>query len=142
VEADIQAPAGYEKITRVDSYTIWTSALPREFFNATDLSAYQDIWFSVKIENGFWVMRATQQYNISGWVSFHYVQVEEGVWVAEVSVGGKLFITEYDVMGNNLRQLTYRDGWSNGLLLYNNQGKRPDGETTKIYATEVRGILK
>lgn len=142
VEADIQAPEGYENITRVDSYTTWSSALPREFFNATDLSAYQDIWFSVKIENGFWVMRATQQYSISGWVSFHYVQVEEGVWVAEVTVGGNLFITEFDVVGNNLRQLTYRDGWSNGLLLYNNQGSCPEGEAAKLYVTEVRGVLK
>ena len=139
---ETKAPEGYEMISRVDSNTTWVSALPREFFNATDLTAYQDIWFSMKIVNGFWVMRATQQFSITGWVSFHYVQIEEGVWAVEVSVDGQHFITEYNVEGINLKYMTYRSGWGNGLLLYNNQGSCPEGETTRLYVTEVRGVLK
>ena len=95
----------------------------------------------MKIVNGGWVMRANAQ-TLNGWISFHYIQVEDGVWIAEIYEEGKCFITEYDVKGNNAQYLTYRDGWGNGFLLYNNQGRRPAGEPTSIYATEIRGILK
>ena len=141
VQSDIQAPKGYENVQRLDGDKDWSTALERHFFSKADLSAYKEIWFAMKIVNGGWVMRANNQ-TLNGWISFHYIQVEDGVWIAEIYEEGKCFITEYDVKGNNAQYLTYRDGWGNGFLLYNNQGRRPAGEPTSIYATEIRGILK
>ena len=141
VASDIEAPEGYENVQRLDGDKDWSTALERGFFNNADLSAYKEIWFAVKVVNGGWVMRANAQ-TITGWIYFHYIQVDNGVWIAEIDANGQHVLTEYDVKGNNAQYLTYRDGWGNGFLLYNNQGRRPAGENTNLYATEIRGILK
>ena len=89
-------------------------------------------------------MKATAQ-TITGWVFFHYIQIEEGVWALEITlddVNGNVYLVEHNVKAVDLRNMTYRDGWSNGFLLYNNQGRRPAGEITKVYATEIRAISK
>ena len=142
--ADIDAPEGFENINRLDGDKDWSTALDRGFFNATNLTAYKEVWFGMKIVNGFWVMRGTEQTSITGWVFFHYIQIEEGVWALEITledVNGNVYLVEHNVKGVDLRNMTYRDGWSNGFLLYN-RARRPEGETTKVYATEIRGILK
>ena len=141
IQSDIAAPEGYENVQRLDGDKDWSTALERHFFSKADLSAYKEIWFEVKAVNAGWVMRANAQV-ITGWISFHYIQVEDGVWIAEIYANGQHFMTEYDVKGTNLQYLTYRDGWGNGFLLYNNQGRRPVGENTSLYATEIRGITK
>ena len=141
--ADIVAPEGYENISRLDSNTDWGTALERQFFNKTDLSAYKEIWFGVKIVNGGWVLRGVDELNnLTGWVFLHYIQIEDGVWVAEIYNGAQLYLTDFKVTGQTLQNMTYRDGWSNGFLLYNNNGRRPEGKNTQIYATEIRGVLK
>jgi hypothetical protein len=143
VASEIPAPEGYENIHRLDGDKDWSTALERQFFNETDLSAYKEVWFAMKIVNGFWVMRGQwQRDTLTDWVYFHYIQIEDGVWAVEVSTGTGHFITEFNVLGTNLRSMTYREGYGNGLLLYNNNGHRPAGENTSIYATEIRGILK
>ena len=142
--ADIDAPEGFEKINRLDGDKDWSTALDRNFFNTTNLTGYKEVWFGMKIVNGGWVMKATAQ-TITGWVFFHYIQIEEGVWALEITLddaNGNVYLVEHNVKGVDLRNMTYRDGWSNGFLLYNNQGRRPAGEITKVYATEIRAISK
>lgn len=141
VDADIEAPTGYQKVTRLDCVQEWPTALAREFFNKEDLSAYSDVWFGIKIVKGVFICKQVEV-KTSDWIYFHYTQLGDNTWVAEITVDGKLYLTEFGVTGNRLADMTYRSGWSNGFLFYNNGGRKAAEETTSMYATEILGVLK
>ena len=141
VPSDIEAPEGYENIIRLDCVQEWPTALAREFFNRDDLSAYSDVWFAVKITNGEFICKQNAVKTV-GWIYFHYTQLKEGEWVAEITVDGKVHETEFNVRGTTVANMLYRDGWTNGFLFYNNNGRKAAEATTSMYATEIRGVLK
>jgi len=138
-EVDISAPEGYEKVERIDCTKDWSTALAREFFSLTDLSEYKDIWFGIKLVNAKFVF-ITKSEPATSWAFFHFTRVGENEWVAEVTIDGVNVVLEFGISGMTLQKMLYRDGWSNGLLIYNNQGLRPEGGTTSLYCTEIRGV--
>jgi hypothetical protein len=141
VASDIEAPTGYKKVTRLDCVEEWPTALSKEFFNKSNLSAYSDIWFGIKIVNGSFICKQKEE-KTSDWIYFHYTQLGDNNWVAEITLNGKLYLTEFGVTGNRLADMTYRSGWSDGFLFYNNNGRKAAEDTTSMYATEILGVLK
>lgn len=152
VATDMAAPEGFEKVNRLDSYTQWASAMGSTYFTSADLSGYQDIWFAIKAENITRYIFQTVEVQTSGWIYFHYTQTSDGVWAAEVKVDGEVYKTEYNINNYNsktgaqsLQDILYRNGWSNGFLIYNNSRDADavsETKPTSVYITEIRGIAK
>lgn len=146
VEADVDAPAGFEKVQRLDCEKTWPTALHDAFFNRVTVNGYSDIWFALKIVNAHWVWQA-ENYTIEDWVTFHFVQVNDGEWVAEVYLNGNLFKTRFGVITTDSTQVgamfSYGGYWGGGFLIYNNGGESVSAETpTSVYATEIYAIEK
>ena len=143
-ESDIEAPEGFNKVTRLDCNKQWPTAVQRELFSLENVSGYSDIWFKLRIVNGKFVSNDVLKHDgvVTSWISFHFVQTSEKVWAAEITIDGKTTVV-HDVTGERICEMLYRNGWGNGFLFYNNNMGINHAETpTQMYATEVLAIAK
>lgn len=140
----VEKAEGFEKVSMYTSEVAWPTALDKHFFSSTNLSEYSDIWFAMRVDNGRFIFQ-TVTVPASGWVYFHFTQTSENVWVAEVTIDGKVYKHEFDVVDttNSLKNMLYRSGWGNGFLIYNNNATPVNATTpTRLYSTEILGVKK
>ncbi len=142
VEADIDAPSGYEQVKKLTS-TNWTGALNQQAFNKTNLGEYADVWFALKVVGATYSFQRETIVS-GGWVYFHFTQTSDNVWAVEVTIGDVTYnVFDYEATGsleNSVANILYRTGISTGFLLY------PTGASATnpacIYSTEIRGVKK
>ena len=144
--SDEAAPAGFNKVTE---YT-WTSTTSNDFlkvshFNDGDITAYSDLYFAMKVENGMdiYIQGAPSFYTGGDWLYVHVYQAEDGTWSKDfMSIDGSYSVIgkQKGLVGTKLPQLmNYKSGINTGSY------PRLDssvGATATAYFTEVRGILK
>ena len=97
------APKGFSTITRYDSKSTWTSSvLDANCYDKTDLSAYSEVWFAIKMVNGIMQVgvnavgekttKATTSEDAK-WIYFHLTQTETNVWTIEITIDGVAYKT-------------------------------------------------
>ena len=144
--SDEAAPVGFTKVTEYS----WTSTSSNDFtkvthFNDSDITAYSDLYFAMKVENGMdiYIQGAPSFYTGGDWLYVHVYQAEDGTWSKDfMSIDGSYSVIgkQKGLVGTKLPQLM---PWVSGI----NTGSYPRldmtaGLTATAYFTEVRGILK
>ena len=140
--SDEAAPVGFSKVSE---YT-WTGkdfAYKYGHFNASDISAYSDIWFAMKTNApaNIYLQGAPNSGAITGeWVYVHYHQVSDGVWTKDYRTTSGFYSPATNHTNITGTKLTDMIGWKSGI----NQGSYPTAaasETATAYFTEVIGVL-
>lgn len=146
VWSDEAAPSGF---TKVSEYS-WTSTTSNDMgkvghFNDSDISAYSDLFFAMKVKNGMdiYIQGAPSFYTGGDWLYVHMYQAEDGTWSKDfMSIDGSysVFGKQKGLVGTKLTQMM---NWVRDI----NTGSYPRldmtaGLTATAYFTEVRGILK
>ena len=144
--SDEAAPVGFNKVSE---YT-WTSTTSNDFnkvshFNDTDISAYSDVYFAMKVENGMdiYIQGASSFYKGNDWLYVHMYQAEDGTWSKDFMIADGSYSVlgvQTGLVGTKLTQIM---NWVSGI----NTGSYPRldstvGATATAYFTEVRGVLK
>ena len=145
------APEGFSSITRYDNGTGWTSSALNGWYLAREsLKYYSEVWFAVKVVNGY-INTITKGSTSGSWAYFHLTQTEPSVWTVEITVNGKVFANvagqQSAPMGNYTNEsmlglILYDEGWASkdkdgeAFMFYMNSG----ATTTSIYSTEVLGV--
>ena len=158
----VAAPKGFSTITRYDSKSNWTSSvLDANCYDKTDLSAYSEVWFAIKMVNGIMQVGVngagekttkTTTLEDAKWIYFHLTQTATNVWTIEISIDGVAYKTLTNQDGterssnttklptNGLSTILYGDGnkeADKGWVLFTREA---DGATVNFYCTEVLGV--
>jgi len=161
----MRAPEGFSSIHRFDGKAegvgAWErSALWNYNFDNTNLRDYSDVWFAIKVVNGFWAFVNDTPGLDTPWLYIHLRQVgiddkANLLWDIQGSVGGQVWIDIKNQSGsrideargaNSIPRLLWDDAFNspdkNAILIYH----RTDNTTTyappTIYCTEVRALPK
>ena len=145
------APEGFSSVTRYDNGTKWTSSALNGWYLAREsLKYYSEVWFAVKVVNGY-INTITKGSTSGSWAYFHLTQTEPSVWTVEITVNGKVFANvagqQSAPMGNYTNEsmlglILYDEGWASkdkdgeAFMFYMNSG----ATMTSIYSTEVLGV--
>ncbi len=148
------APTGFAQVKRFDSNTeagadgaAWTTGRAWVTgYDDTDLSAYSEVWFAVKVSSGYLNDRTNTLATSGNWAYFHLTQTADSIWTVEVIVNGEVKATYAGHNGkagnafgaNNSigKILYYTGGVEQGVYLWVQNG------ACNIYTTEVVGVLK
>ena len=139
--SEMAAPAGF---TKTSEYT-WTGkdfANKYGHFNASDISAYSDLWFAMKTDapGNIYLQGAPNNGQITGeWVYVHIHQNDDGTWTKEYRTADGYYSPATKHTGITGTKLTDLVGWKSGV----NQGSYPNASedaTATAYFTEVIGV--
>ncbi len=151
-EETVAAPNGFAQATAYTAKDDWTSgAMAAAAYENSNLSAYDEVWFAIKVENGSLNVSGTSM-SSNAWYYFHMVKTAESTWTIEITVNGETTTLENQSgteattasqwlqMPNSLATILYGTGMSSAdggyVLVYHN------GEGAKFYATEILGYTK
>lgn len=159
----VRAPEGFSEVYRFDGKADrWErSALWNYNFDNSDLQAYEEVWFAIKVVNGYWAFVGiddTPMLHAPTWVYIRMKQVgmnkdEERFWDIEASFGGQVWVKINNQIGaeidndrkeNSVSRLLWneafhsRENGENALLIYHNSD---GGNPPTIYCTEIRATL-
>ena len=158
----VTAPKGFSTVTRYDSKASWTSGvLDANCYDKTDLSAYSEVWFAVKVVNGVMQVgvngvgeKTTKATTLEDakWIYFHLTQTATNVWTIEITIDGVAYKTLTNQSGaehadavaklptNGLSTILFGSGnkeTDQGWVLFTREA---DGTTVNFYCTEVLGV--
>ncbi|MBQ7770990.1 MAG: DUF4838 domain-containing protein [Clostridia bacterium] len=146
--SDMAAPAGFDKVSE---YTCSTKDFANKMgrFNASDISAYSDLWFAIKAVNvtedgdAYVYLQGAPDsgYKGSEWVYVHYHQVSDGNWTKDYRTVDGYYSPSTNHTGITGTKLTDMISWKSGI----NQGSYPTATTGNVYTgyfTNVIGVLK
>ena len=134
------APEGFDKVTE---YT-WQAANfngQQGRFNASDITAYSDIWFAMKspdTTNAPIYIQGANMYAGGGWLYVHYHQNSDGTWNKDFRTADGYFNNDKQVNLTGTK-ITDMISWTSGV----NKGTYPTGSasvTTTAYITNVVGV--
>ncbi len=136
------APEGFDKVTE---YT-WQAANfngQQGRFNASDITAYSDIWFAIKspdTTNAPIYIQGANMYAGGGWLYVHYHQNSDGTWNKEFRSADGYFnnTAQVNLTGTKITDMI---SWTSGV----NKGTYPTGSAdvaTTAYITNVVGVKK
>ncbi len=139
------APTGFANVTRYD--TTKTGAIWVACYNNVDLSAYNDVWFAIKIVNGTLKTQLGDKAT-SSWVYFHLTQTATSVWTIEMTIDGEVYQTQTEQSGTEIHNTAVQKANSLATILYGNSYGSTDGayvmlnnnsgKTMTLYSTEVQ----
>ncbi len=154
----IVAPNGFKTVSCVvsneNNFGTKNTMLPHGF-DDTSLAKYGEVWFAVKVVNGYVDMPNNQGSTENVWVYFHLTQTDTSVWKIEATANGQTINvmenqsgTEIDVNdviqpANALATILYgkaRNSTDGGYVMI-----RPsveNGAIVSVYSTEVMGLEK
>ncbi len=140
------APFGFNGITRFDTATnkaMWVAG-----YNTKDLSAYEEVWFAIKIVNGTLETKAGAK-TTNSWIYFHLTQTADSVWTIEMTIDGEVYETQTKQSGTEYHNTSVQKANSLATILYGNSYQSADGAyvllnnnsgaTMTLYATEIMG---
>ena len=159
----VKAPDGFYTVTHYNSKTTppgtpWTEGnLWYYNWNRFRLTDYSEVWFAIKVENGFWafVHETDKNYN-TPWMHIYLKQIGETddgftKWYVEASIGGYVYSSIAEQSGryvddnrptNSLPRLLWDEGYGSpdgsAILIYLYEKNKP----VNLYCTEVCGIKK
>ncbi|MBQ7769859.1 MAG: hypothetical protein IJ373_01590, partial [Clostridia bacterium] len=139
---DVAAPKGFNYV----SYYSWTSTTSNDFpvtghLNGSDISAYSDLWFAMKVVNGTDIyVQGADAYTGGDWLYVHMKQADDATWTKTFSSPDGYSATQTgltDTLFDDLMQ------WKSGV----NRGSYPRldktaGLTATAYFTDVLAIKK
>ena len=138
--------AGFNSITRFDAATsgvMWMAG-----YNTTDLSAYNKVWFAVKVVNGA-LKTPVGDKTTNSWIYFYLTQTADSVWTIEITIDGKVYETQTNQSGTEYNNTSVQKANSLATVLYGNSYQSADGAyvflnnnsgaTMTLYATEILG---
>ncbi|MBQ8429897.1 MAG: InlB B-repeat-containing protein, partial [Clostridia bacterium] len=166
----VTAPVGFSTVKRSVSGDGWTSALfPAQFYDRTDLTAYSDVWFALKIENAIIEAQYYEGNDIENesakksvwqefdsWIYYHLTQTgtdAEGnaLWSIEIKVGGQVIVMITEQSGetlstnqpeNTIARLLPDNGSNSADNSYVFIRHKGEGAQVSIYSTEILGVKK
>ncbi len=136
------APEGFDKVTE---YTWQTTNFNGQQgrFNASDITAYSDIWFAMKspdTTNAPIYIQGANMYAGGGWLYVHYHQNSDGTWNKDFRSADGYFNNDKQVNLTGTK-ITDMISWTSGV----NKGTYPTGSAdvaTTAYITNVVGVKK
>ena len=159
----VKAPDGFFTVNHYTSKTTppgepWTEGnLWYYNWNPLRLTDYSEVWFAIKVENGFWAFVHERDKNLpTTWMHIYMKQIgetEDGFtkWYVEASTGGYVFSSIAEQSGryiddsrpaNSIPRLLWDEGYGspdgNAILIYLYEKNKP----VNLYCTEVCGIKK
>jgi hypothetical protein len=158
---DVRPPMGFTHVKRFDGKNegigAWkSSALWNYNFNNRDMSDYAELWFAIKVENGFWsFVDGTIAGVESPWVYIYMKQTGKDLngdilWTVQASFGGQTHAVnenqvsahlDKDRPANSIPRLMWDEAFSSPdkkafLIYHENELDFPP----TVYCTEVIGI--
>ena len=98
---DVAAPKGFNYV----NYYSWTSTTSNDFpktghLNDSDISAYSDLWFAMKVVNGLDIyVQGGALYTGGDWLYVHMAQADDGTWTKTFSSPDGYSATQTNLTG-------------------------------------------